>query len=375
MAWLAGPAWAAPECEPLDEPEFRSLVLDAQAAIDRGDVELPTALLDDFAARRPCLTFAPHPRLWADLLVAQAIVEFSRQGDWEHPMATALSIRPSIDRGVGSKHPLASWEPPPVPEPGPALAEGEELYVDGARTGREPPSAGLHLVQRTDGQFWNTLLLVDEPLPEGWAGARVDQPPRIAWWATAGALAGGGTVRQEPSWAPADFVADVPLDERLVLGAALDVALTFYSPFGLWITAMAPFAGDSPGIDGRLAGIWTYRRLTVGAGVGTHGVDVFYAEEQHRLEMLRYGLGTVHLRFGARPRWDVGLMAGGSAALVRTHLRVGGTLIETDSNRWRLGIDLTRSDATFQREGQPSDTVELGNTRAMLQIGLAWGEY
>src|SRR5262245_1926279 len=94
-AWLDAQAADRKSCPPLEEAELRALVLDVQSSIDRGDIELPSTILDEVDSRITCLVFAPAPRMWAELLVARAIVEFSLGGDWEDSMAAALRIRPS----------------------------------------------------------------------------------------------------------------------------------------------------------------------------------------------------------------------------------------------------------------------------------------
>ena len=112
---LAGPAAAEPPtCAPLEQTEFRSLVLDAQAAIDRDDAALHATIVEEILERVPCLRFAPSPRLWSEFLVGVAIVEFASGGDWQTTLGAALRIRPTVDRGVGGGHPMATWEPPPT---------------------------------------------------------------------------------------------------------------------------------------------------------------------------------------------------------------------------------------------------------------------
>lgn len=197
------------DCEPLDEAGFRSFVLDAQAALDRDDAALNAQILGELDQRIPCLTFAPAPRVWADLLVSKAIAAFAAQGDWQTPLAAAVRVRPQIDRGVGSAHPIGRWEPPEGGAPvsaGP-LPPGVELWVDGVVVTELPPAAGLHLVQReSDGQ-WISRVLVDEPLAEDWLTGVIVQPLTIV---IDGQLSGGwealAATQQHPEW-ESDYVA------------------------------------------------------------------------------------------------------------------------------------------------------------------------
>ncbi|MEQ1503752.1 MAG: hypothetical protein ABMB14_16045, partial [Myxococcota bacterium] len=264
-----------PTCAPLDEPELRSYVLDAQSAIDRGDVELPAAILSELDARLPCLTFAPAPRMWADVLMARAIVEFSRGGDWEDPLAGALRIRPGIDRGVGAGHPLFKWEPPPPPAGGPPVPDGVRLYVDGFPSPTVPPSEGLYLVQKTDGRYWNTRLVHDGALPEDWLAAPVDQPARIRAWGRLGLVGGAGMVDQRTSWG-SDVYPDAAASAGR-FGVTGDLQVTFFSPFGLLARGMVTY-GSAPWVDGSVCAIWAGGGLTVGAGASAVSSSVFEAQ-------------------------------------------------------------------------------------------------
>jgi hypothetical protein len=197
------------DCEALDEAAFRGFVLDAQAALDRDDAALNAQILAELDERMPCLTFAPAPRVWADLLVSKAIAAFAAGGDWQVPLAAAVRVRPQIDRGVGSAHPIGKWEPAeaaPLVSPGPVPAE-VALWVDGLRVTELPPVAGLHLVQReSDGQ-WISRVLVDEGVPPDWLTGVVVHPLTIE---IDGQVSGGYEVfgiGQIPSW-HSDYVAN-----------------------------------------------------------------------------------------------------------------------------------------------------------------------
>lgn len=195
------------DCEPLDEPSFRSFVLDAQAALDRDDAALNGQILVELDERLPCLTFAPAPRVWADLLVSKSIAAFAAQGDWQTPLAAAVRVRPQIDRGVGSAHPIGKWEPPAGEPPlsaGP-LPTGVVLWVDGVLATELPPVAGLHLVQRESGGQWVSRVLVNEPIADDWLTGQVVQPLKFVIDAQ---ISGGYEIysaHQQPNW-PSDYV-------------------------------------------------------------------------------------------------------------------------------------------------------------------------
>lgn len=367
-------------CDPIDEPEFRSYVLDAQSAIDRGDVELPAAILAEIDARLPCLTFAPSPRMWADLLVARAIVEFSRGGPWEDAMAAALRIRPAIDRGVGPGHPLARWEPPPTPANGVPAPDGVRLYVDGFPSPTVPPAEGLYLVQKTDGRYWNTLLLQDAPVPQGWIEAQVQQPARIRSWGRLGLMVGGGRSDQVNSWG-SDVYPDSQRDS-VVFGTAGDLQLTFFSPFGVLTQGRLTY-GSAFAIDGRVAAIWAWKGLTLGGGAGTASVSMFErtfgeavgVETAERMRRLQYGHLTGLLRGVGRARWDLGLTLGGSPALTRYELGAGLLLPPVGGERYRAGLVVDGRTGSFVQQGPDARTVSAATVQLLFRVDWVRGEY
>jgi hypothetical protein len=377
-------AVAAPDCAALDEPAFRSYVLDAQASIDRGDVELPAAILAEVLDQLPCLTFAPAPRMWADLLVAWAIVEFSRGGDWEGPLASALRIRPMIDRGVGPGHPLARWDPPDLPPSGPPVPSGVRMYVDGFPAPTMPPSAGTYLVQKTDGRFWNTVLVRDTALPVAWAAEPVDQPARIQWWTRLGGSASIGAFEQTTSWA-SDFYPSTSARHARV-GAVLDLQATFFSPVGLVAHGSATYA-TSLWLDGFVALAVAPGHATLGAGVGSASVSTLEnqfadpavvgppSQQLERVRQLRYPLGTVGYRSTGRSRWDASLALGASPALVRYEAGAGLLLPPVSGALVRVGLALDGRRAVYRQVVSARREVVVGGVQLGLRLDWVAGEY
>ena len=112
-----------------------------------------------------------------------------------------------MDRGVSSQHPLATWEPPPASPPLQITEVGDGIYVDGLPAEELPPSREVHLIQRTDGRFWNTYRTgPNEPLPKGWEAQEVVQPPRVISWGAVGLGLGIASIDQSPDfssdWTP-----------------------------------------------------------------------------------------------------------------------------------------------------------------------------
>lgn len=385
-------AVAAEACEPLDEVVFRDLLLQLQAGIDRGDLALSEDVVNAIAVRTPCLTFAPEPRRWADVLVGEAIVRFAQGGDWEPLMAAALRIYPAVDRGVSSRHPLASWVPPDAPAgEGTWAPEDARIFVDGLPVEQLPPPGEVHLVQRTDGRFWNSYRTgPDAPLPEGWAAQRVEQPPRIVSWGALGLGLGIGSVYQVPSF-ESDWVQTIAQGGRTApaIGVHAQTAATFFSPFGVYGRASVWTWTSSPGIDAHVAGIWTTRGLMLGAGGGTASVDGFQGPaagsdlaalvpdepESHRVYLPRYALALAQLKGGRTTRWHVGLTLGTGPqtrrGLVEAHLAPEAT----GNSRWRVGTTVEWISAVLEEQRAPRNVLDVGSVRGGLHISRVWGEY
>lgn len=403
IASLASVVLAAPDrCEPLGEAEFRSYVLDAQSAIDRGDIELPSAILAEVEKRLPCLDHAPQPRMWADLLVCKAIVEYSRGGDWEDALATALAIRPAIDRGVGTGHPIHDWKPPPSPASGPPVPSGVRLFVDGFVSPVEPPSEGLHLVQKTDGRFWNSFLSSDGDLPPGWVSSPVEQPPRIIAFARIGAVASAFVAHQSPSDADSQLYA--PFDLRGPGGGvAGDVHATFFSPLGVLAQGSVLVHPRAPALDGRVAAIGHWRALSAGAGLGlmtvhtwrfepfevdgnttstttpaTSSTPTTGAEATGDMDgtavWVQYGYGTVLLRSRGELPLDATATVGGGRGALRVELGAGGALRAGD-DRLRLGMMMDLRSVGFTHATVRSLDVQETYAAVLVRLDGLWGEY
>ena len=373
---------SAVDCVALDESEFRSSVLDAQASIDRGDIELSAVILSEVQDRLPCLAFAPAPRMWADLLVAMAIVEFNRGGSWQAPMSAALRIRPGIDRGVAQSHPLAHWTPPKVEaEPGVIAPDHVEFYVDGLKSTQLPPAQGLWLVQKHDGRFWNSLVLHDAVPPSSWIEDPVEQPPRIAVWVRAGLVAGPATNAQTSSWGSDLYLEHGWVDRPgLALGVAADLHATFFSPLGVLISGAAPLAVEATALDGRISGVWTIGGLSIGPTLATSSADTYETDRLERRQQshqLLYPGLTWMLRArrpGGETGLDVSMSAGLSAAMVRGEASVGGT-VTIAGELCHFGVVGIAQRARFAQPGLPGRIVETSAARLLFRADWVWGEY
>lgn len=390
--WLPVAHAAAPACEALDESTFRAYVFDAFAGVERGDVELTTAIVEEVWGRLPCLTFSPDPGLWAELLVSRSILEFSRGGDWQDPLVAALRLRKGIDRGVGPGHPIASFEPPPDPPMGPPVPALAKLLVDGRPSPVLPPAEGLWLVQKTDGRFWDTLVLHDAPVPEGWASEPVVGPPRVEAWARVGASLGYGDVWSDPNWQPAGRVldGDDARERGAPLGAQGDLHATFYSSFGVQGAARVSAMPRSPGLDGRALAIAERGAVTVGAGLAAYTVDVFRSdldpgavalETFTSSPLARAVVGMVSVRPRHRPLVDGGatadlsVVAGGSRGGGYADLDLGLATALGGRTPYRFGATAGYRSAAFAYTGVEDGRVTASSVRVLFRFDWVLGEY
>ena len=292
MFLLVAAALAAPNCSPLEEGRFRAALDDAQSALERGDLELTEQGLALLHSSIPCLTFAPRPWIWADLMVVEAVVAFSNGKDWEAPLAAALRIRPGIDRLVGRAHPMFSWVPPEQ-EPLIPFQPTQQLFVDGEPVQARPPSTGWYLVQKTNGKKWETVWQRGAPLSSTWLAEPVATDPTLSVEAELGLMGGSLTQGQilrigneivprpvvyssesfQSEWAGNASIWDALLEPpRFALGVEFGLSATFYSPFGLaaWGSIVL---GPSPSLRrGKVSLIWTPKRWIF--GVGLTGADL-----------------------------------------------------------------------------------------------------
>jgi hypothetical protein len=258
------------------------------------------------------------------------------------------------------------------------VPSGVRLYVDGFPSPTLPPEEGLYLVQKTDGRFWNTVLLHDEELPMSWVDAPVEQPPRLASWGRVGVVVGSGSVLQSPSW-PSDIYRTVDR-RRLMGGASGEMQLTFFSPFGL-LGHASVLASPALQVDGWLSAIWAWRGLSVGLGPGTatfgviersFGQSVTEVERMHRLPYLQ---GSALLRTPGLSRWDVSLSAGGSPAMIHYEIGTGLMIPEIGGERYRIGLVMDARTAHFVQQGIADRTVRLSSSQLLVRIDWVRGEY
>jgi len=351
-------------CAPLTEDDFLDSIAAAHQALLDEDVDAHERVMTGLQARVSCFAFIPKPEQWANLLVGASIVDHATGQPWEAKLATALAIHPRVNRMVGSRHPLAKWEPPPAPATtGQEAPEGVRIYFDGELVTEVPAASGYHLAQRRTGDGLVSVLLIDEPIPADWLvvpelGVAVD-----LGWGFAGVAAGGaGTSLSVDS--PGTYLTDGG-----TIGAAigLDVhgLLRFGEGFGL---RYGVSAGVAPafGFDALLGASKPIGPLDpwVGVVLGTDSINhtdgassVFLAAPALGVGMKSGQIGT-NVRVAAAP-WVIQAQAAGSYAFSEGPVApfLGATI---DFRQLMLSQGDERK-------------LSQGHWTAGLRVGLAWG--
>jgi len=341
LVGLLGAAEAKAECAPLDEARFRKLVAESHGALDAGDVQGHAGLVDQLEAGLPCLDFVPAPELWAELLVDLAIVEHATAGDWQTPLNTALQIHPTVNRLVGPTHPISKYTPADLPiGSSTPVPDGVRLYIDGVAVRYVPPLAGLHLVQRRDGEGWRNVLLRDAPVPASFLEEPelLGGPERSPVWASISAVGGAGVLVQRPETS-LDLVADQTRGLPAV-AVASHGQVAFGPPIG---AAWDFWAGLSPTPD-RLdaaagAGLaMPWGGVQLGAGVRA----ITPIEDADRRPLFLPHARILAMVRGGDPEnlaWDTGLSGGWGPAVIPASARAGISR-KFGPATLRLGLDL-----------------------------------
>lgn len=382
---VPAPTWAA-DCEPLDESAFTALVLDGQAAVDRGNPDTHQSVVDELRRRVPCLTFAPRPRVLTDFFVLDALSAFSTGGDWQTPLAAAIRIRPGVDRVVGDAHPMSRFEPPPTPtserQPVPA---GAQVFVDGEAAAALPPTEELHLVQVNDGGLWRSRLFKDEAVPIAFLTDPIVPPLAWTWWGHAGVAVGPGGVaqRRDPTWVvEGDQVAFTPNLDRLTVWPAL-VARggAAYGLLGVTAELDVGLAGLARpvGSHAQFAIVVGTPAIRVGGGAGVGGstkVEGVNAPIQsdttpqytEKTDGMPYVFATAtHVS----DVWDAGLSAGFGPAALRASLYAGLTnAVNAGQLPLRLGVSGSAQRGWFTLGEVATDEVTTVTWRAGLELGV-----
>lgn len=383
----AGPALAAPDCEALGESEFIALVLDGQAAVDRGNPDTHRGIVEELRGRIPCLAFVPRPRVFADYLVLDALAEFGTGGDWQTPLAAAVRIRPGVDRIVGGAHPISRFTPPDPGAPGERrpVPEGTRVFVDGEAASALPPTGELHLVQVTNNGLWRTQLANDEAVAETFLTEPIEAPLEWTWWGHAGVAVGAGGVSQRrvEGWVVEDDQnAFTPDQDRITAWPAI-VARggASYGLVGIAAELDVGLAGLARPVGSHaqvavLVGHPSFR-LGAGAGVGgstsVSGVSAALqpgAEPQYvqSTDGMPYVLATaMHLS----KRWDGGVTGGFGPAAVRGSMFVGYVRPVSDGD-WplRLGLSGSAQRGWFVVGENAADEVTSVTWRAGFDVGV-----
>jgi hypothetical protein len=173
-------------------------------------------------------------------------------------------------------------------------------------------------------------------------------------------------------------------DRTLRFGAAGDLQLTFFSPFGV-LAHGAASVQSSLWVDAWVAAIWAPGGLSLGGGVGTMSVSVFEAtfgaptpegtEREERVRSLQYAHGTAALRSRHHARWDLGVSVGASAPVLRYEVGAGLLFPPIGGERYRIGLGVDGRRGTLVEIGPGQREVVVGGNQIVIRLDWVRGEY
>ncbi|MEZ4320381.1 MAG: hypothetical protein R3F61_23070 [Myxococcota bacterium] len=365
MVLLASLAWSNECASPLTAAELEALVQAASTAVGNDDVAGFRARYRELGKRVPCLEGPIPTKPWAEMLVLDAIVRFADGQEAGVPLGTARSIDPGVE-----VPPFLADVAPIAPDGGEPIAAGVELYVDGVRAERLGPLQGDHVLQRSRGGRWESVL--GSSIPRSWSSessARIPTTPADRW--VIASIGPGFTwVSQKPD-EPGDY-----LPEASGVGA------------GAQVSGEARFAFEQAGAFARVVlPLWIGRlsggglRFSPSGDLGVSraagpievelGVHVAFTplleggKNKERLDLLP-ALGA---------RWvgdagDAGLTVGAWLDSVRVVGR-GGWSIEAGESRIRVGAEVGAHTRGFEQQ-LPARVRPLHQTtfEAGLSVGM-----
>ena len=351
VALSAAAGAAQGRCDWISENDFRSSVFDAQAALDRDDPDALASAVDTLKNGLPCIAFSPPPRLWADFLVLLALREFERDGDWMPMLAAAVAANPEVHRGVGPGHPIGQWQPdeaPPAPS-GIGLRPDETWFVDGRRVTELPAPRGVHLIQRKEGPWWYSTLIIDDAAPPWMLQHYLAPPPHLALRASLVALAGASSLTQVPSW-ESDFIPEESVSAIDRAGGGLRATVLFFSPLGVHGDIDAVFSSTGgPRIRLNLAAAAESRILLVGLGLTARTFNLTQGDKNPLLPVV-LPRAVAEVRRGP---WDAEVGAG----MGFSGWHAGGRLTRQSVGPFAVGGDLSFIRAHFLQGGDEDRDV------------------
>lgn len=267
------------DCAGFDLARFKSLVDQGRAAVwSEGSATTVDEVHQQLQAQVPCLEEVVPPEVWAIHLVDLSILAYERNEDWQSPLAAALTAWPTVDRVVGSDHPVGAFTLPRTDDShARAVPPGGAVYLDGRWVSYLEKLRGPHLVQvERQGELMSWLVQGD--------GTGAAWQPAVAWLEQAVAASSTTTAPPEPEprrsgtgWLVAGGVVGV-------VGTGLGV--------GTW-AARDAVAGDPDQQGAMVAG------NTVGWGLALVGgglVGVGLVRSLDAQPRVRVGPGSLHLQ-------------------------------------------------------------------------------
>jgi hypothetical protein len=202
-------------------------------------------------------------------------------------------------------------------------------------------------------------------------------------WGRLGGAIGAASALQQPDWE-----SDVYPDREssgLAVGLTGDFQATFFSPFGVLAHGSVGWF-DAPVLDGRISAVWTWRGLTLGAGLGRTSLavaeqvyDASGLEEPslaHRSYLLQYGAGTAMVRSTRRDLgWDLGGTVGIGNATSLLEVAFGLVSPRVGRSRYRIGVAMDLRAARFVEQGVADRNLDAATGATHLTFEWVRGEY
>ena len=391
-------AWA--QCTSFNEAEFRAMVESSKTAIDQDDGYKHKTLMAEFMRSLPCIKAQLPKDAWAQFLVAEAIVRYTTDQDWDNALNTALGVWPDVP-GV-PEFILNEWGPkapnPPMVKPIPA---GVTLFLDGVLVDRPLMLSGLHVVQKLQDGQWDTQIVEDKNWPDPWFAEVVplddngdpiatpepqpEGPIEVAGRAALGILVGAGFESQsvDPAGnylgngqhtgpiAGLSFWGEMPLAS--VVGVFVDAKLPVQIPSVKTEAEEGGFEVSTdpiilPDVYGGFAVVLPTFAFHLGGGITQLQVSEGGKQRTFTFPQPRIAIESVSSR--------ADFLLGGGFTPSATHVdmkatfHVGGK----DGVSWRVGPLLEAANAKFTEE-KPGygRTASVFRGRVILLISVTWG--
>ena len=371
-------------CTSLDAAGFEQLTADAEAAIDDDDLVRHGQVYRSMQEQLPCMDEKLPIDAWAEFLVGYAIVEYAMGREWEHALAVAVAIKPTVAHNFGPDE-IQNYVPTAyfVDDSQPPLPDDAQIYLDGVPMKYERELGKIHIVQQFKNGVWNTRLLQDTPFPEDWRVQFFDEPEvadtddEATSYAAVFALGGVALAGQSVIQGPTDKnIQDLNENGGLV-GLGSYGAYFPSGPVGMFWDVSGPFSlVQGVGIEGYVGPAISVGALHIKPGMGVMSVVVDDIGETRTVMLPQ---SHVYADYNVPLADELGLDMGAGAgywvsgwhAKARIGVHSGGPI------GWNGGLELSGVTGLFEEPGGPADNPRLASVGAWrfgLRGGVSFGK-